>query len=742
MTAALKLSAFSGEQPRIIPRLLPPNASINALDARLDDGSLTPYRRPSFTANLDALWQIGGNLREAGTAFGDLTGGGDLAAAFDDTTAQAASACASKGSNPSAGYAGRYFAADPKRIFRAVFFGSNDAGFIADANPEITCTLYGSNTEPGDETDGTVLGSETFNDTGDESTGRTVTSTDQASAWVYVWGTIETASGTAIHLAELQLFESLPLPYQTLYRHGDSWLAWTSVVNAAPGPVAADRLYYTGDGAPKLKVGNDVYPLAVPRPTTAPTATEDTGGSGDVQTRAYCYTFVTAFGEESEPSPSSNEIGWQAGEDPVLSGIENAPAGRNITHQRFYRTQTGSVGTDFYFIAERAVSNSNFTDDVGINEFAEPLPSRHWTAPPDALAGLTAMPNGMMAGFVDKQLYFCEPFRPHAWPEIYVLTTDFPIVALGALGTTLWVLTTGYPYRVTGTTPSAMVMNKVEASLPCVNARAVVDLGHAVAWPSTEGLAAARADGSAGLVSANLFDPDDWRRLNPNTMRAGQIEGRWIGTYDAVDAQNNPITGSLIIDIAQQSFLIRASVSVRAWFFELGTGFLYFISPDANEVHQFDPPGGDLNNYYWRSKRFVLPKPENFGCILVESGARTSQAQIDARQAEIDAIIQANAALIAAGSVGGELGGEALGAVELAGDNLTPIPPIAGTTVTVNVFADGELVGSVSVIDQVKRLPSGFKKRIWEVDAFGDITIDQITMATTVDVLKEAAGGP
>src|SRR5690606_18334280 len=107
-------------------------------------------------------------------------------------------------------------------------------------------------------------------------------------------------------------------------------------------------------------------------------------------------------------------------------------------------------------------------------------PSRHWTAPPDALSGLTAMPNGMMAAFVGKDLYFCEPFRPHAWPEIYVLTTDFPIVALGALGTTLWVLTEGYPYRVSGTTPGSMVMDKVEANLPCVNARAVVDLGHAI----------------------------------------------------------------------------------------------------------------------------------------------------------------------------------------------------------------------------------------------------------------------
>jgi hypothetical protein len=739
---AIRLSAFSGEQPRIVPRLLPANAATSALNARLDDGSLSPYRLPNFVANLEPVWLEGTNLREEGEAFGDLTDGGDLAAAFDDVTAQAAAACASKGSSPTTGFIGRNFLDQPRRIFRAIIFGSNDAGYIAGENPEITVTLYGANEEPDDETDGTEIGALTFTDTADESTGRTIVCTDQATLWQYVWATAATASGTAIHFAELQLIEALPDPFQTIYRHGEDWLAWTSLVHAAPGPVAADRLYYTGDGVPKIKVGNDVFPLAVPRPTTAPTATEDTGGTGDVQTRAYVYTFVTAYGEESEPSPPSNEIGWQSGEDPVLSGIEGDPGGRNITHQRFYRTQTGSVGTDFYFIAERAVSNSNFTDTIGVNEFAEPLPSRHWTAPPDTLSGLTAMPNGMMAGFVGKDLYFCEPFRPHAWPEIYVLTTDFPIVALGALGTTLWVLTEGYPYRVSGTTPGAMVMDKVEASLPCVNARAVVDLGHAIAWPSTEGLAAARANGAAGLVSDNLFSPRAWRRLNPGTMRGGQIEGRWVGSYEATDAAGGAISGSLIIDISQQAFLIRSEVSARAWFHEIGTGFLYFVPPDVSMVRQFDPPNGDLANYYWRSKRFVLPKPENFGAILIESGANTSQDEIDARQAEIDAIVEANEDLIEAGSIGGEVGGETIGATTLAGDLLTPVPSSAGTAITVSVYADGVLVAAVNTLDQVDRLPAGFKKRIWEIDAFGDVVLDQITMASTTDILKQAAGGP
>lgn len=740
---ALKLAAFSGEQPRIIPRLLQPNSAVSALNARLDDGSLTPYRESSFVDNLTALWQIGSNLRENGTAIGDLTGGGNLAAAFDGTTTQAAAASASKASSPTFGYIGRYFAVEARRIYKAVFFGSNDAGFIAGANPEITLELRGSNTLPGDySADGTALGTLTFNDTADESAGREIVSSDQASTYQYVWGTITTGSGTAIHIAELQLFESLANPLTTLYQHGDTWLSWPGLVHAAPGPVAQDRLYYTGDGVPKMRVDSTVYPLAVPFPSAAPTATLDGVGSGDEQTRSYVYTFVTDFGEESEPSAVSNEVVWQPGYDVILSGLEAAPSGRNITKQRFYRTQSGEVGTDFYFIAERAASSSDFTDDVEVGAFAEALPSRYWNAPPDDLQGLIAMPNGMMAAFVDKVLYFCEPFRPHAWPEIYALTVDYPIVGLGALGTTLWVLTEGLPYRVSGTTPGGMAMEKVEANLPCVNARAIVDLGHSIAWPSTDGLAAARANGIAGLVSENLFTDRAWRRLNPGTMRGGQINGRWVGSYDALDNENNAISGSLIIDLEGEAFLIRTEVSAQAWFHDVSSGFLYFIPSGINEVHQFDPAGGNRANYYWRSKNFVLGKPDNFGCILVESGALISQDDIEAREAEIEAITAANEALIAAGSVGGDLAGEGLGVVPVGGDLLEPIPASAGTTVTVGVYANGELVHSIGVLDRPVRLPSGFTERIWWIDVFGDVTIDQITMAKTMDELKQAATGP
>lgn len=746
MPAAIKITAFTGEQPRIIARLLPPTGAQSAINARLDDGSLTPYRDSTFVANVPGSNPIGSNLRSVGVNIGDAVSGGGLAAAFDNNTSQALAASANKASATSV-YVGKDFSTFPRRIARAVVYGSNDQGYVSGANPNITITLYGKNgAAPASATDGTVLGSiGPFADTANESGNpRTidVSNTYLDTYWDYVWATIaQSGAAATMAVAEVQIFEGIRPP-GTIYLHGEEWLAFPGKVDAAPGPVAADRLYYTGDGKPKIRIdASNTFLLKVPAPAAAPTASVSGSGTGDVSTRIYCYTFVTAYGEESEPSPASNAVSWQSGQTVTLSGIQGDPGGRNIVSQRFYRSQTGQVGTDFYFIAERSVSNADFVDTVAPTAIGEVLPSRFWNPPPDDLTGLIALPNGIMAAFVGKQLYFSEPYRPHAWPEIYILTVDYPIVALGALGTTLIVLTEGYPYRVTGTTPSAMVMEKIEQMLPCVNASGVVDLGHSIAWPSTDGLAVYRGDGSFGLASANLFSPREWQRLNPGTMKAGRINGRWIGSYDAVNEQGQPISGSLIIDLSGASFLIRSDTKARAWFHDIASGFLYFLDPVVNEVRQFDSPTGDTKQYYWKSKQFVLPKPDNMGCILIDTGGSLTPEQIAARQALIAQIQAQNQALFA-NPIGGDLAGEAIDATTLAGDLLIPAPPLLGTGLTVGVYGDGALIATVGITDRQVRLPSGKLARNWEIDAFGDLRIDQITLARTSDDLKQAAGGP
>lgn len=520
---------------------------------------------------------------------------------------------------------------------------------------------------------------------------------------------------------------------KTLYRHGDEWLSWPTVVHAVPGPVAQDRLYFTGDGAPKMRVDGAVYPLAVPSPMAALTATR-TGSTGAVtSTVLYVFTWVTEFGEESEPSPITADLLVTPGNTVTLSGFPATPAGRAITLQRIYRSQTGtSGGTSLFFIAERAASASNYVDTFAPEDFVEPLPSLNWTPPPDDLAGLVSMPNGMMAAFAGKRVYFCEPFRPHAWPEQYILTTDYEIVGLAVYGTTLVVGTRGNPYLVGGTSPETMTMERLELNMPCLNHQGMVDLGYAVAYPSHDGLVVVQG-GAANVTTASLMTRDQWLKLKPDQMVCGQFYGRFFGSYNYIDVEGTEVEGTLILDLTGSSpFIIRSQHRAEAFFYEVTSGSLFMVM--RGTVYEWDSRQAINDIYTWRSKSFVLPAPTTFGAILFEVDQREDLDAILAMEIATAEALAINTVLFAEDSIFGEINATPLNTYAVNGDNLQAVP--SGPQVSVNIYADGELLASVSKAGRMQRLPGGKLAREWEIEITGNASIQELTMAGTAQELR------
>ena len=522
---------------------------------------------------------------------------------------------------------------------------------------------------------------------------------------------------------------------KTAYKFGDEWLAWESAVNAVPGPVATDRLYYTGDGVPKMRVDSVVYDLAVPYPTGALTATMSGSGTGDIITRLYVYTWVTQYDEESEPCPVSNEIDWQAGNTVTLSGFGAVPSARGITKQRIYRSQSSSQsGTDLFFIAERDASTADFTDTIAIDGFGEVLPSRDWNAPPDGLSGLIPMPNGMMVGFVGKELCFSEPYHPHAWPEKYRLTSPYAIVGIGAYGTTVVAGTEGYPFVAGGNAPESMVEEKIEVNLPCINGRGLVDLGYSVAYPSNDGLVVV-SNGNATVATDALFTRADWQKLSPATLVAGQFTGRYFASYSYTDIDGQSVTsGTIVIDLTgQQPFVLRHRFKADSLYYDLPSGQLYYMS--NNTVYQFDALGQTNETMIWKSKRFVLPQPCAFGAILVESGSMNTPEQRKARADAVAAVIAHNTPLLAMSSMGSELDGSQIDNFALNSDDLKQAPPLP--SVLIQVYADGVLIRTITEMDTVKRISSKRRAKYWEIVVNGTAEIEQITLASAVRELNE-----
>lgn len=113
----------------------------------------------------------------------------------------------------------------------------------------------------------------------------------------------------------------------------DSWLAWNRDVDAAKGPIAGDtsfRTYYTGDGEPRvtnlgLATAGSPFPfsffvLGVFPPQTAASLAAAGGVSGTTVNRAFCYTFVTPFGEESQPSPATTVVNGKIDDTWTIGG--------------------------------------------------------------------------------------------------------------------------------------------------------------------------------------------------------------------------------------------------------------------------------------------------------------------------------------------------------------------------------------------------------------------------------------
>jgi hypothetical protein len=408
------------------------------------------------------------------------------------------------------------------------------------------------------------------------------------------------------------------------------WFHWLTDVNAVKCPIAGDtweRVYYTGDGVPKMTANdiavqgggtnypNNSYTLGVPAPAASPSAAATgTITNTDVtmiETRAYIYTYVSAYGEEGAPCLASATIDVAPGQSVNLSSMSAAPSGSfNIATKRIYRTNTGDTTTAYQFVAEIPVSNTTYSDTIASAALGEVLPSLDWDMPPASLSGLIALPNGSLAGFYGNQLCFSEPYQPHAWPIKYRMPTDYPLVAIGAFGTSILVTTTGMPYVVTGLEPGSMTSEKAEKGEACVSKRGLVDMGYAVVYPGPDGLWIA-GPGILQKATDKIMARDDWQSFNPSSITGCLFDGKYIGFY------NNGTPGAFVFDPITQDFT-TTDIYATAVFLVQATGKLYLQI--GNDINQWDA-GATAKTYTWHSKQFQMNRSLSMSAAKVIADA-------------------------------------------------------------------------------------------------------------------------
>lgn len=548
---------------------------------------------------------------------------------------------------------------------------------------------------------------------------------------------------------------------QTIYRidspSGDKyWLEWATDVDVVPGPVAdidEFRYYYTGDGAPKKTnwalattsgTGTRPFPdawlyMGVPAPTAAPTlAASSTAGT--TETRSYVYTNVSSFGdvkEESGPSPATNVVVTTSGATVTVSGFSAVPTvGYNITHRRIYRTIVGASSTIFSFVAEIPVATTSYVDSLTVAQLGSELPSLYWEPPPEDLKGLVAMPNGILAGFIGNQIWLSEPYYPHAWPSSYMLTVDYQIVGLGVYEDTLVVLTTKFPYLVTGVSPTAMTQRKLPIPQPCVSKKSIASDQFGVLYASSNGLVSIGV-GTQDVVTVPLYTRDEWQDLNPFTMVGMIYNNMYMGFYTAGGTRK-----ALVLSRGDIPPLIELDFPARSVFVDRSTTDIYAISEIDNKVYHLDASQVNFTTFEWLSKKFVMPSPTNFGAIKVQADY-TFMGNIQAYIQYVLAIIAQNQAIFDAngGEVAGEINGSYFNQFSFNGCLLKDIPE-QGTNryITVIVYADGEQVWAGDILSQEPlRMPALQKGYVYEIRISGNTPVRMVAMASSIGELRQIA---
>lgn len=499
--------------------------------------------------------------------------------------------------------------------------------------------------------------------------------------------------------------------------------------------------------------------LGIPTPVSTPTITIGGTSTTNLITRSYVYTFVSAYGEEGPPSPpvvltdSANNtwtLNWTAPTSLVTTG-------RNLTHINIYRTIANGQGqADFYFVEQVTIATTTYADSALDTEISgnNALQSMLWTPPP-LLQGMVSMPNGIIAGWAnERDIWFCEPYRPHAWPSSYTVSVANDIVGMSVIGMSLVVATEGNPYIVTGIHPSVMSISQLGSREPCLSRHSIAASPDGVYYASPNGLMLINPS-SASIVTGSLFSRQDWAALRPDLFRGVCLGRAYIGytksgslvggeIYDGLPSSTTPSIDGLgsgtpvydglhfqwvastnqgdngfIIDPSNENTLftrIAFPGVIQGAYQDKFNGQVCLIATASTKadgttvagpvVYEFDPQSTTARlPYIWRSKKFQAPFKQSFIACKVFFDVMDEAATIvlgDRNTSQTQTFNKANQYLL------------------------------------LRVYADERLalVREIQKSGELIQLPSGFRADLWQFELNGQVAVKNIQIATSVKELQ------
>lgn len=488
-------------------------------------------------------------------------------------------------------------------------------------------------------------------------------------------------------------------PVTTIYRFGQDlisdsqyWFAWPVDVDVVKGAISGDateRTFFTHptlgprytNNTLALTSGSGAYPwnsrpLGVPAPTATPTITAGSGTEVP-EARVVVFTYVTDDGQEGPPSPPSTAADVYPDGTCTYGNLgTTAPAGySHITAKRVYRTLSGSTNTDFQFVDEIPIAQASYTDTKTAVQLGGVIESLAYDPPPAGAFGITQMANGITVVFDGYDIYPSEPFLPHAFPSESTLSTDYPIVAGKAFGNVAVIGTTGVPYLLFGSDPSALTLQKLQDPQACVSKRSMCVVPGGVMYASPDGLILVDASGAVTNVLDQLMTRREWQAFVPSSIHGYVHDGRYIGFYNTGAA-----TGGFIYDPREgDAAFTLIDLYATGGYTDLVQDALYLQV--GTNIQRWDA-GAGLMSYDWKSRVIEFPYP-----MMMAFGQVTA----------------------------------------------------AGYPVTVKVYADGTLLTTKTVSSKAPFALPAKRARTFEAEVTGTTEVMSMNFAQSVEELKAVA---
>ena len=375
-------------------------------------------------------------------------------------------------------------------------------------------------------------------------------------------------------------------------------------------PVAAVKREWTDAPAIYLRDpmfgGKRAVPLCMetlPQPLVS-RATAGELDEANIRYTRFFWTWVDGDGRESPVSeastianPQNNDYDLEYNDGDTVnfaSIIERGgmwPEGAELI--RIYKVVTGTEAGRIQFVAEFTKANctaasgehagepgsATLTVRVKDEDAGEVLTQME-SAPGD-LRCILKVPGNYYCGFSPSSphtVMFSDIDLPYSWPSDYRYDVDDNLVALAVTANTVFALTDGWPFVLSGTAPESMTVSKLAGPAACVSPRGVVVYRNAVYFVGNQGLMTIYNDANAGTVCANLtegiFTKEQWLAKNPASCVMGQFDGALFLFFTRTDGAHE----GLSVDLAESANAVTTHDEVaKCLCVDNKTDRMYFI---------------------------------------------------------------------------------------------------------------------------------------------------------------------